>query len=137
LNYTCSLSNTHIEEFSDIEVVVFIEDKLSRKMYQSTLSISESSVLTAELKNEYIKIDIIPNPNNGQFSTKIYVEKEGNYKLRLFNVDGKEIYKNLINLNEGENYLHYKFENLTNGTYYLNISGNLTVVNKAFIIQKF
>jgi hypothetical protein len=64
INLSASLSNTHIEEFSDLAVVLFIQDLTTKKIIQAAYSeetITEASDVSLPEKD----IMVYPNPTNG------------------------------------------------------------------------
>ena len=67
-----------------------------------------------------LKMQVYPNPNNGDFIVKFNITKVGKTKISLASLDGKKIEeKTLRNLSIGVNTYQYKIKSLKNGGIYL------------------
>lgn len=86
-----------------------------------------------ELFNDETNIQIIPNPNNGQFN--LVTNKEIiNGTIEVFNVYGQRIcIENAYNITGDENIFDFSGNNP--GLYFLKIAGNNFSIFKKFIIQ--
>jgi hypothetical protein len=71
----------------------------------------------------YLKMQVLPNPNNGNFALKFNLDKIGETKLIIYNVEGKEIQRTtLTGLNIGENIVQQRITNpIEGGTYLVTI----------------
>jgi hypothetical protein len=70
-----------------------------------------------------LKMQVLPNPSNGNFALKFNLDKIGETKLIIYNVEGKEIQRTtLTGLNIGENIVQQRITNpIEGGTYLVTI----------------
>jgi len=70
-----------------------------------------------------IKMQVFPNPNDGDFAVKFYLKESAETKISLFSIDGRKIEEFILNnLSAGENTYQPKIEkSKLTGTYILNI----------------
>ena len=67
-----------------------------------------------------LKMQVYPNPNNGDFIVKFNITQVGEIKISLSSLDGRNIEEKILsNISLGENIYQYKTENLQNGGIYL------------------
>ena len=81
-------------------------------------------------------IDIFPNPTDGIFNLKLNSQQNLNAQLFIFNIEGRKIYDENLNLDKNENKLidlsHHK-----SGIYFIYLnSENKIILNKTIKIQK-
>lgn len=76
---------------------------------------------------------IYPNPSNGLFKLQMNVEGSQKFQLKLQDIQGREIYREELNVNESI-IKDYDFANLAKGVYFLNIqSGEESKTEKLII----
>ncbi|MEO1257365.1 MAG: proprotein convertase P-domain-containing protein [Bacteroidota bacterium] len=107
--------------FSDTTIVQELLDN-NGCVYTLTATVSVF-VNSYELKEE-INLQILPNPNNGQFILKGKLPQSGKYKIVIYNIYGQLITRqfNDVYLNKGFE-LPVENEFLANGIYYLQLAG--------------
>jgi len=67
-----------------------------------------------------LKLQVSPNPNNGNFIVKFHLTQLSQVKITLYNTEGKKIEEKLLNdVVLGENTFQRKFKNLDKGGAYL------------------
>lgn len=67
-----------------------------------------------------LKVQVFPNPNNGNFVVKFHLNKIAETKISLYRIDGKKIEERVLtNLVSGENTFQRKIKNLDMGGIYL------------------
>lgn len=67
-----------------------------------------------------LKMQVVPNPNNGIFSVKYFLKKPTDVKISIYDVNGKQIEeKTLTDLSSGENTYHRKIRNMESGGVYI------------------
>ena len=67
-----------------------------------------------------LKLQVSPNPNNGNFIVKFHLTQLSQVKITLYNTEGKKIEEKLLNETVlGENTFQRKFKNLDKGGTYL------------------
>jgi hypothetical protein len=84
---------------------------------------------------ENIKISVFPNPVYENCSVKFTITERMNIKLAIVDMQGKLVKELEGGLaDEGENVFSFNKANLSDGTYLLNIYGNLTLISTEKII---
>lgn len=83
-----------------------------------------------------LKLQLFPNPNNGDFVLKFYLTQPSVTKLSVFNLNGKKVNEKTIhNLNAGEHTIRPKF-NLQAGTsYIISIETNYEQATQRFMVE--
>jgi len=84
-----------------------------------------------------LKIQVMPNPNNGDFLVKFNLKEISTTKISLFNSAGKKIEERILkNLSVGENTFQRKIKNLDKGgTYILTIETPYETATQKIIIE--
>lgn len=111
-NLSVDLTGTFIEEYSDLDVIVFVQDYATKEIMNS----GYASQLLSNDSFELSKIKVYPNPSNGVFTIDTALPTD----VAVFDVTGKEVYKgtsitketslNLTNLQKGVYMLKMKNE---------------------------
>ena len=113
LSYTFDMSSTHVEELSDLAVVAFVQDDVTKNVMQSLYMPNEgASVNQFVFKN----IKVYPNPSYG----KIILETQENITYSVLDIDGRTI----IPENNTANNEVINLNNLPAGIYFLKLSNN-------------
>jgi Secretion system C-terminal sorting domain len=82
---TTDLTGTNIEQYSDLEVVVFVQNNATREIMQSTYAIDQA---LATDNFSLAKIKIYPNPSNGL----ITVDSANEVDITVTDLTGKVVY---------------------------------------------
>jgi hypothetical protein len=84
-----------------------------------------------------LKVQVLPNPSNGDFVVKFHLIKVAETKISLYNIDGKKIEERVLpNLVLGENTFQYKIKNIDlGGTYILTIETPSEKATQKIIIE--
>ena len=81
-----SLANTNIEEFNDLEVVVFLQDDSTKEVMQSAKSVdNNSAVEDVVFKN----LTVYPNPSNGI----LIINNAQNMNLQILSLNGQILFE--------------------------------------------
>ena len=112
-NLSVDLTGTFIEDYNDLEVIVFVQD-------YTTKDIMNSATATQQLSSDSFslaKIKVFPNPSTGIFTIDTVLATD----VKVLDITGKEVFKasnitnqaslNLTNLQEGVYMLKMKNEN--------------------------
>jgi len=125
ININASLSGTHVEQWTDLEVVVFIQDMNNKVVYQSTKSVER----TANVENTVFKnVKLYPNPSTGI----IKISNALGMKVEVINTLGDIIYSK-DNFSATET---IDLSNLPNGMYFAKLTSNDKVGLRKIIISK-
>ena len=120
-----------VEEFTDLTAVVWVQDAVTREVYQSAWAVDLSSI--AEDKNEFNMV-VYPNPvgNDGKVTFKL--QQTQNVSVEVYDIFGKRLYtsgdKNLV---PGSYTYHFDASGFNPGTYLLVLRAGDKMVSKAFI----
>jgi hypothetical protein len=103
--------------------------------------IKNSTVGNHDLNEQSIgtlKMQVYPNPNDGEFVVKYYLNKITEAKISLYRTDGKKIEEIILtNLNIGENTFQPEIKNLdAGGTYILTIETPYEKATQRIIIEQ-
>ena len=83
---------------------------------------------------EKVKMMIFPNPAMDIVNIQFMAQQEGEYKISLIDIVGKEVLNQITNFSEGENSVEMKMSNLPKGVYLVKVSnGSQTEVSKLMI----
>ena len=87
--------------------------------------------------NGTLKVQVFPNPNDGNFVVKFNLNKIAETKISIFSIDGKKIEERILtNLVLGENIFQRKIKNLElGGTYILTIETHYEKATQKIIIE--
>lgn len=125
-----------IEELQDCEVVVFIQDLVTKEVFQAANSVG--TVLSVDdISNSNSGIELYPNPANGGISTvRFSLNSTDNVKIAIYNALGQlvETIDSSL-LVEGSNSLSINTANYAKGMYTFKIEGNGFSSTEKFIVQ--
>ncbi len=111
LSLSVDLTDTFIEEYEDLEVVVFIQNAASKAIMQSKYA---SAALANNQFEEALKIKLYPNPSNGI----VRVASENPVNVVITDISGKVVYTQ----NEVTNNTPLNLTSLQKGVYLAKIS---------------
>ena len=122
-------SNHIYEGWSNIYVI-----KTDSLLNAPTVGIVNNS---QNIPSDFIILETYPNPFNSQINIKYTINKDGEYRLIIYDLLGKEI-KELINMKiqRGTYETNYNFSNLPSGVYFLKLIGEITNKVKKVILLK-
>ncbi len=111
---TTSMSGTNVEEASDLDVVVFIQNNTTKEVYQSQYTSSFLSSPAYDLSS----INVYPNPTNGLINFNL----TENASINIYDISGKNVLtsEGLIGPNQVE------LSNFESGMYIMEIIGENT-----------
>lgn len=106
----------------------------------------DSAVMTIQLSVDTISsgindltafngsLDVFPNPNNGQFDLNIQGLGSGAYTIRLFNVQGKEVYTTFATAMGADVLRTINVDTVEKGIYFLSIQTDKGVLTQKILI---
>ncbi len=83
----------------------------------ANLAPSDGAIFSSTAFAANMDVSLAPNPFNGSTNFEIQLAKGGAYQLQVFDVTGKEVNRQRMELNEGVNRIAYDGSHLTNGLY--------------------
>jgi len=84
-----------------------------------------------------LKMQVFPNPSDGEFVVKFNLTQRVDVKLSLYNIEGQKIEEQTIeNLAIGENTYHREISELQNGTYILTLETPNETSTRRIVIKR-
>jgi hypothetical protein len=124
---SASLSGLFIEEMTDLKVVVFIQDNVSKKVMQAAYATDLLGVSTNIRSNQ---VRLYPNPSKGI----IYVKSDTLSQVEILDVNGRIIRK----LDRVESGAAIDLSDVPSGVYLAKIvSANGAITNQKIILNTF
>ncbi len=80
-------------------------------------------------------ISLYPNPNNGEFTLRIYVSKDEILNAEITDITGKKIYREDVHASFGMKSIPMDLRHLAHGIYNLKVSGSNGNVVRRFVIE--
>jgi len=130
---TADLSLTNIEEWTDLSVVVFVQEDASWDVYQSAWSV-EGTVGIDDIDESSITA-IYPNPANSTTFVNYNLTQNTNVSISIHNMLGKEVYSTAsVSQSAGEYKTQLDLNGLSDGVYFLKLqTDNKTYTQKLVI----
>lgn len=124
-NLQVDLSGTFIEEMTDLEVVVFIQNPSGKAIMQAGYAID--SALGINHSDTISNIKLYPNPSNGilRIATEIPVD------IKIFDIAGKQIFT----INQATNDTLINLSSIQKGVYFAKISGENATKTEKIILK--
>lgn len=94
-----------------------------------------SNVITMNISASKTSLKLYPNPAKSILNLKIISEKPENIKLKITDALGKSVYQKIVSVNAGDNSRIINIQNLSAGTYYLNVNQNGRIEKIGFVKQ--
>jgi photosystem II stability/assembly factor-like uncharacterized protein len=99
--------------------------------------VNEINIITDEIINNNILYQNFPNPFNASTTIEYNISKKSNVKIKLYNIEGKEIKLLFNNIqNPGIHKIKFSAENIPTGIYIYVIEANNDMQAKKMIILK-
>jgi hypothetical protein len=124
-----------VEDFSNLEVVVFVQDIATGKVYQSAYS--EGTLLgidnPAKLKESFV---VYPNPATGDAHVDFRLDHANHLDIQLYNSLGQMV--QVIGSGEyqpGLNTLDFNVDGLNKGVYFIKISGKTFSSTQSIVVN--
>jgi len=140
ISYSKDLSASFIEDFSDLEIVVFIQDDVTKEILQSSIADIVTNIPTEA--NNTDDILVYPNPFESHLSIDFFIEECSHIDIRIIDIHGRLV-KNLINKMVHAGHHSIKWNGLGNtinrvnpGLYFIEFTGNGKKVCKKIIKHK-
>ncbi|MES2616649.1 MAG: T9SS type A sorting domain-containing protein [Bacteroidota bacterium] len=127
-----------IEELTDCEVVVFVQDIVTKEIYQSTWSSGTVLAVDDIANSGKASISVFPSPSTGGETTVKFSlnNNPSDVKINVYNTLGQVV--ETINSSElvaGSNTISFNTENYAKGVYTIKIEGANFSATEKFIIQ--
>lgn len=128
---TSNLITSNVEEMSDLQVVVFVQDMSTGDVYQSEWADIQGNASINENETSLL-FNVYPNPSNGEVNVKIENESIKDGSISVINILGETVFSKSIS-NSG-NLVNMDLSNYGKGVYLIKVeSGNITATKKITI----
>lgn len=126
LSLSADLSGTHVEEMSDLRVVVFVQDTSDKSILQSTYSV-EGNLGVSNVDNVVDNVIFTPNPSNGM----VKMLSSDSVNIEVFSLTGKMVHSQK-NVSGGAT---LNLSGLPKGVYVINAIGENYTKSQKLIIK--
>jgi hypothetical protein len=121
LSYTFT-STDHVEEMSDLAVVLFLQEKNSKRILASTWATIEGQDVKNDNSGNGI-VSLYPNPANETSRVRFQVRDNQNVNIELFDINGQPVLTiDKGNLSAGVYFEDFNAKNLTSGQYIVKVT---------------
>jgi hypothetical protein len=128
-------TNHDVEEFTNLGVIVWVQDNATKEVLQSTYA--EEVKLGINDVTAAINAGVSPNPTSGIANIAINLTQNTDVNVSLTNAMGQEVNAYIFNnVNAGENTLNLNISDYAEGVYFFNIVTNEGSTTKKVILSK-
>jgi hypothetical protein len=123
VNQTVPMSGTFVEEYSDLRLVIFVQDNVTKKILQSEWMDITQAISVSELDNDGEGItNLYPNPANNSTSFGVKVNDAKSISWTMTNMVGQVIMTGQeANAQPGETRFTIGTASLPEGVYFVNV----------------
>ncbi|MSQ79943.1 MAG: T9SS type A sorting domain-containing protein, partial [Flavobacteriaceae bacterium] len=122
-----------VEEWSDLEVIVWLQDLTTKKVLQTTHSVAWATAIKNTVSSTGVKA--YPNPANGKLFLEFDLNKGGNVRFDVVNTLGQTVTTTeTAGMGAGKNNQTLNTANLANGVYFVNINSNGAISTQRFVV---
>ncbi len=131
-----NLATSHsVEEFNDLEVVLWVQDQATKEVWQSgytTHSFLGIDKQTTSVQN----IQIVPNPTNGKATVNFGLENDHNIQVSIVDALGKTITTfTHEDFTSGLNSFGFDASGMATGVYFIKFNGDNFTTTQKFIVR--
>ncbi|MDE5544454.1 MAG: T9SS type A sorting domain-containing protein [Bacteroidales bacterium] len=125
--YTVDMKNTNVEEFSDLQVVIFVQDANDKYIYQSAgAKMGEGEPMAVE-DEELAQVSIYPNPA----SHTVYVAGLEKAQVEIFDLGGRRVYEKT----DADGVLEVSLASFAKGAYVVRIAQKGAVASRKLVVK--
>jgi hypothetical protein len=130
------LNKDSVENVNNLEVVIFLQDRVTKEVFQAAKSVLASPLGIAE-NNLAATLSVYPNPTTGLVNITFTPEKAENAVLEIYNAVGARVWNTAISAQEiNGKLINADLSGQPNGFYFLNLKyGEQTVTKKIVLIK--
>ena len=125
-----------VEDFNDLGVVVWLQNKASKEVYNATNAIN-TPVSTNSLEANVATVSVFPNPAVNNTTISIVSVDANVASVQVMDIVGKTVINMAnVNLNNGDNTVDLNTASLEAGVYLIEVTINGEVSTSQLVIQK-
>ena len=87
------------------------------KQFDLDNSVSYSNIVAVKINNNGTAVQVVPNPNQGQFDLVIESDKKSDMDCSIYNLLGARVAQHTINAQVGINTFNYDISHLPSGNF--------------------
>ncbi len=115
-----------LEDAEEVKVIIIKKGpKTVNRVIETEVEVGEDAPEEALIKEKtpatVTGVKLYPNPNNGDFTVQFNVDKPADVKLRITNIEGKEVYSETLKNFSGRFDKKITRDNMPQGTYILDV----------------
>ena len=127
-SYTVNMKNTNMEEPSDLQVVIFIQDPTDKYIYQSAgVVMGDGDHYTAVEDEALAQVAIYPNPA----ANTVYVAGLEKARVEIFDLGGRRVYEKT----GADGVLEVSLASFAKGAYVVRIAQNGAVASRKLVVK--
>ena len=127
-SYTVDMKNTNMEELSDLQVVIFIQDPTDKYIYQSAgVVMGDGDHYTAVEDEALAQVAIYPNPA----TNTVYVAGLEKARVEIFDLGGRRVYEKT----GADGVLEVSLASFAKGAYVVRIAQNGAVASRKLVVK--
>jgi hypothetical protein len=116
-DYVDSLQGNRNPFIDSVQFACYIDFMTMTKIASPLIPCNNSTIGINENETNNDLVMLAPNPNNGNFTLTYVTDKNQKMRINLFDVTGKIVYTNEVNVNNGYNPVEISLPNLHSGLY--------------------
>lgn len=125
--YTVDMAKTHMEELSDLQVVIFVQDATDKYIYQSAGVVMGDGDHAAVEDQELAQVSLYPNPA----AHTVYVAGLEKARVEIFDLGGRKVYEKT----DAEGVLEVSLASFAKGAYVVRIAQNGAVASRKLVVK--
>ncbi len=106
--------------------------KIKRSLEKAGVDLAQNRMNN---KLEMDKLSFHPNPNDGKFTLKFNTEEKGNTDIKIYDINGKEVYNERIQNFDGKYEKEIDISENGSGTYFLKVSQGEKMMTRKIILE--
>lgn len=125
--YTLNMKKTNVEELSDLQVLIFVQDPTDNYIYQSKSVLMGPGELTAVEDEALAQVAIYPNPA----ANTVYVAGLEKARVEIFDLGGRRVYEKT----GADGVLEISVASFAKGAYVVRIAQNGAVASRKLVVK--
>jgi hypothetical protein len=121
-------------DFTDVSVVVWVQDNATKEIFQAAFDESVTSVTGINDNENGLEARFYPNPSNDATFMKVNIPTASNVNVEVFNLMGQRVGFQNFGTQNGAQTFKFDTADLTSGVYLFNLTvGNKKVTRKVSV----
>ncbi|MDE5762154.1 MAG: T9SS type A sorting domain-containing protein, partial [Bacteroidales bacterium] len=126
--YTVNMKRTHVEELTDLQAVIFVQDPTDKYIYQSAgVVMGDGDHYTAVESDELAQVSVYPNPA----AHTVYVAGLEKARVEIFDLGGRRVYEKT----DADGVLEVSLASFAKGAYVVRIAQNGAVASRKLVVK--